>query len=128
MTEKGLGVPGVAWPYKQHRDHQVMSHSHSQPSGQDTGYTSLPLNAKPVCLTFLASLMLCCEHKDLMPSNVLHTCLPYLCQVWVPSHEVGFKSNKKVAGYSHNMCATITPVHLAGRLLLQVCDIDGYAG
>lgn len=34
------------------------------------------------------------------------------------SYRVDFHSNQTVVGYSHNLCATASPVHLAGQSLL----------
>lgn len=46
-----------------------------------------------------------------------------LGQGWFPSHGVCHKSNSEVVGCSHNICATIKSVYLAGRSLLQVTRI-----
>lgn len=34
------------------------------------------------------------------------------CQVWVPSHIIGFKSNQIVVDYSHNTYAIVKPIYL----------------
>ena len=39
---------------------------------------------------------------------------------WVPSHEMGIKSNQTVAYYFLNFCATIVPVYHEDRTLLQI--------
>lgn len=37
-----------------------------------------------------------------------------MCWVWVPSHEVGHKSNQTLIGYSHKFCTTIGLEYFAG--------------
>lgn len=41
-----------------------------------------------------------------------------LCQGWVSSRGVGFKSNQILAGYFHQLCAVIVLAHFGGRLPL----------
>lgn len=35
------------------------------------------------------------------------------------SHGLGLKFNQKVVDYSHNICVTVAPAYLRGRLLFQ---------
>lgn len=63
---KSLGKPGVAWPW--HRDDHAMNHIYFQLSGWKTGVYLFLWRDDPACLTFLISLGLSCEHKDLVPS------------------------------------------------------------
>lgn len=46
--------------------HPALNHIHSQPSGRKTGIHPFCWRDNPACLTFLVSLMLICEHKDLV--------------------------------------------------------------
>lgn len=49
------------------------------------------------------------------------------CQTWVLSHGVGLKSNEKVVVQSHSICATMTPVNIAGGLQdLYLGDTDDH--
>lgn len=45
---------------------------------------------------------------------------PKQCQVWVPAHEIGLKSNHILVGYSHKLCANIALANILGRKIVKI--------